>query len=74
MAIPGQEDDDQSEERISQDGKINGKLLAMISGAVFKSSVARILLITYTGVEWANDVLAFLMNRFKPKEIMNYNH
>ena len=36
-------------------------------GAVFKSSVARTVLMACTGVEWAHDVLVFLMNLFKPK-------
>ena len=68
MAIPDQEDDDQLEERIRQYLKINEKLLSRISGVVFKSWVARTVLMAYTGVEWAHDVLAFFMNRFKPKE------
>ena len=41
MAIPDQKDDDQFEERIRKYGKINGKILALISEDVFKSSVAR---------------------------------
>ena len=48
-------------------GKINGILLAMISGTVFKSSVAKTVLMAYTSVELAHDVHVYLMNRFKPK-------
>ena len=39
----------------------------MILGALFKSSVAWIALLAYTSVDWAHNVLTFLINQFKPK-------
>ena len=47
MQRPPDEDQDQYDERIRQYGKVNGKLLSIIMGAVSKNKVARDVMLNY---------------------------
>ena len=68
MQRPPDEDQDQYDERIRQYGKVNGKLLSIIMGAVSKNKVARDVMLNYEGEKWAFDLVEYLIRRFSPKE------
>ena len=61
------EEQDQCDERMRPFGKINGKLLPIIMGAVSKNKVARDVMFNYEGEKWAFDLVEYLMRRFLPK-------
>ena len=67
--MPRREDESKDDyaERIRQYGKINGRLIAMIGGSCYKNQICRNLLRGYTGHQWANYNIEFLIKRFKPK-------
>ena len=67
MQRPPDEDQDQYDERIRQYGKINGKLLSIIMGAVSKNKLARDVMLNYEGKKWALDLVEYLMRRFLMK-------